>query len=173
MKKLLFAALLIIPLTSCKKKLTQFYIDYDSSVTISSTVGQLVPFSLATPEVETNSEYEFESNNTRKDHIRSIHLNELVLSITDPDNETFSFLNSVEIFISSPMHSERKVAFKEEIPSNVGSTLTCEIVNVDLQEFIKDDRFTLRIRTVTDETIPEDVDVNVYTKFFVDAKIFK
>ena len=157
----------------CKKKITQFYMDYTSEVTISSTVGQLVPFSLYTPEMTTNSEFEFESNNTRKENINSIYLKELKLTITSPPGETFSFLNSIEIFISSPQHSEQKVAFKSSIPASAGNQLTCDVVDLDLQEFIKDDRFTLRIKTVTDETIPQDVDVEVYTNFFVDAKIFK
>ena len=168
---LLFTVLAVT--ASCKKKLTQFYVDYNSSVVIASSFGQLVPFSVYTPEVTTNSEVVFESNNTRKDKIESIYLRDLVLSITSPTNETFSFLNSVEVFISSPNLAERKVAFKEDIPASVGASLTCELVDVDLQSFIKEDQFTIRVETVTDETIPEDVHVNVYSNFFVDAKLLK
>lgn len=158
-------------LSSCKKKLTEFTIDYDSEVVVSSSFGQLVPFSLSTPEMETNSEFEFESNNTRKDKVDRIWLNNLTLTITSPSGETFSFLNSVEIFISSPNVAERKVAFKESIPSNVGTTLVCELVDVELQEYIKEETFTLRLVTVTDETIPQDVTINVYTNFSVIAKL--
>lgn len=159
--------------TSCKKKLTQFHIDYTSQVVVSSSVGQLVPFSLNTPQMETNAEYEFESNNTNKERINSIRLDQLKLTITSPSNETFSFLNSLEIFISSPNIAERKVAFKESIPSNVGDEILCDLVNIELQEYIKEDSFKLRLKTVTDETIPQDVTIDVYTDFFVDAKLVK
>ncbi len=164
---------LLILLTGCKKKLTQFYIDYNSQVVIQSTFGQMIPFSVMTPEITTNSEAEFESNNTNKDHIESIYLQDLILSITSPQGETFSFLNSVEIFISSPSMTEKKVAFKNSIPSNVGTELICDLVSLDLQSFVKDDRFTIRIETITDETIPQDVYINVYSNFFVDAKLIK
>ena len=168
----LFLVIGLVGLTSsCKKKLTEFDIDYTSEVVISSTFGQLVPFSLNTPEIQTNSEFEFEANNTRADKVERINLRELRLNITSPNGETFSFLNSVEIFISSPNHSEKKVAFKESIPANVGSQLTCDLVDVELQDFIKDDKFTLRLVTVTDETIPQDVTVEVFTNFRVKAKL--
>ncbi|MDB3906826.1 hypothetical protein N9355_05110 [Crocinitomicaceae bacterium] len=157
--------------TSCKKKLTEFDIDYTSQVVVNSTFGQLIPFSLNTPEMQTNSEFEFESNNTRADKVERINLTELRLKITSPNGETFSFLNSVEIFISSPNHTEKKVAFKESIPNNPGSILTCDLVDLELQDFIKDERFTLRLLTVTDETIPQDVTVEVYTNFRVKAKL--
>jgi hypothetical protein len=97
----------------------------------------------------------------------------LKLTITSPSNETFSFLNSIEIFISSPNIEERKVAFKESIPANVGNQLICELVDVELQDYIKEETFKLRLKTVTDETIPQDVTIDVYTDFFVDAKLIK
>ncbi len=147
--------------------------DYTSQVVVNSTVGQLIPFSVYTPEMETNSEFEFESNNTRKDRVNSIKLKELKLTITSPSNETFSFLNSVEVYISSPNVSEKKVAFRESIPASVGTILVCDLVDLELQDYIKEDRFTLRLRTVTDETIPQDVDIDVYTNFLVNAKLIK
>lgn len=170
---LLLSILLFGSLTSCKKKLTDFYIDYTSQVVVSSSVGQLIPFSIETPEMETNSDFEFESNDTRKDRVNSIRLVELKLTITSPSNETFSFLNSIEVFISSPNVSEKKVAFKESIPSSVGTVLVCDLVDIELQDFIKEDRYTLRLRTITDETIPQDVDIDVYTNFKVNAKLIK
>lgn len=143
-----------ITLTGCKKKLTQFYIDYTSEVVIQSTFGQLVPFSVYTPEIQSNSEFAFESNNTRKDKIESIVLSDLVLTIKAPETETFSFLNSVNVFVSSPGNDEQRVAFKESIPSNIGNQLVCDLSNVELQHHIKEDKFTIRIETVTDEIIP-------------------
>lgn len=173
MKTLLSILIPLVVLSACQKKIGQFDIDYDTPVIISSTVGQLIPFSVVTPEQQTNSEFEFESNDTKKKHIRSIYANILRLEITSPSNETFSFLNDLEVFISSPNKSEQKVAFVNDIPSNVGTVLNCSLVNIDLQEYIKEDRFTLRLLTTTDETIPEDVHVNVYTNFRVDAKLLK
>lgn len=172
--KLLAFFLLIIPiLSSCKKKIGQFDMDYNSEVVVPSTFGQLVPFTLYTPEMQTNAEYEFESNNTKKKYIQSIYAKQIRLDITSPQNETFSFLNEAELFISSPNVTERKVAYVSNVPNNVGNTLNCGLLNVDLQEYIKEDQFKLRLVTTTDETIPQDVTINIYTNFRVDAKLLK
>ena len=173
MKKYLVFFLVIFTLVSCKKKLTQFHIEYNSTITVPSTFGQFVAFSLNTPEVTTNSEQEFEVKNTRKDHIESIFLKDLVLTITSPNNEDFSFLNKIEVFISSPLHTEQKVASKSSISNSVRAQLVCDVENVDLQNYIKDESFTLRLKTTTDETIAQNIEIDIYSPFFVDAKVFK
>ncbi len=173
MRKIVLLPIIILLATSCKKKVSQFYVDYNSQVVIYSTIGQAIPVSLYTPEITTNAEAEFESNNTNKERIESIFLKDLKMKITSPSGETFSFLNSVEIYISSTNHAEVKVAYKDNIPANVGSELSCDLVEVDLQNYVKDDKFKIRVQTVTDETIPQDVHVDVYSNFFVDAKWVK
>lgn len=173
MRNLILILLLAVPLLSCKKKLTQFYIDYSTQVVIPSTFGQFLPFSIYTPEVTTNSEVEFEINNTKKEYVRSIYLKEMKLTISSPSNETFSFLNKIDVFISSTNHAESRVAYKYSIPDSVGNIITCDLIDVDLQEFIKDDQIKIRVETVTDETIPQDVTVDVYSNFLVDAKLRK
>lgn len=147
--------------------------DFDSTVVVESSLSSLVPISILTPDVATNSEFEFENHDTRADRINTIFLKDLKLTITSPSGETFSFINSLELYISSPSFSEKKVAFKENIPSTAGKEIICDLVDLDLKDFIKEDKFKLRLVSVSDETIPEDVTINVYTNFLVDAKIKK
>ncbi|MFT6501941.1 MAG: hypothetical protein ACJASQ_002066 [Crocinitomicaceae bacterium] len=173
MRKVILSIIILLPLLGCKKKITQFYVDYTSTVVIQSSVTQLLPFNVYTPDVTTNSEFEFSANNTNADRINSIYLRDMTLTITSPAGEDFSFLNSVDIFISSPNHTERKAAFKESIGSSPGNQLVCDIVDVDLQDFIKDEKFTIRVETVTDEALADDVHIDLYTRFLVDAKLIK
>lgn len=173
MKRLLLFSLLLLTVSGCKKKLTQFYVDYHSEAVVPATVSTFFPFSVNTPEMETNSTYEFESNDTRKDHIRSIYVKQLDLTITQPSGETFSFVNSIELFISAPGISEAKIASLAAIPENVGNTLSLTPTNTDLQEYIKADSFTLRLRVVSDETIPQDVHIDIYSNFLVDARLIR
>jgi hypothetical protein len=168
---LLFSLPLLV--TSCKKKLTSFSIDYTSLVVVQSSFGQALPFEVATTPIDSDSESEFESNDTNKDHIKSIHLQELKLTISSPSGETFSFLKDIELFISSPSMDEKKVAFKNSIPNGVGKTLTCDIMTLDLQAFLMDETFKIRLKATTDETISEDVYIDVYTKYLVDAQLIK
>lgn len=154
----------------CKKKLTQFYIDYTSTTVISSSVPVNTFFNIYTPEKETNSSTEFEVNDTRKDLIKEIFLEDLTIEITSPDDQDFDFLKSIEVFISSENLIEQKVAFKENIPNNT-QKIECELLDVDLQGYIKEDNFTIRIRTITDQILTQDVELEIYTNFFVDAEL--
>lgn len=163
--------LILLTASACKKKVTQFHMNYDSEVVIPSTFGQIIPVSLNTPAISSNASQACEVNNTKKKYIESIFLKELNLIIVSPSSETFSFLNSLEVFISSENFPEKKVAFKYNIPSTIGNSISCDLSSIDLQEYIKEDSFNLRIAFESDETIPEDVTVDVKSKFLVDAKL--
>lgn len=174
MKKLfvLFSMFLPLILGSCTKN-GQFFMGYTSSVTVPSTFGQLIPFSINTPEITSNAEGEFSANKTSKKRISSIKLSDLSLNITSPDGETFSFLNSIEIYINAEGLSEQKIAYNDSIPDNVTNSITCSTVNVDLQEYIKKDSFKIKAVFTTDETLAQDVQIDIKPRFLVKAKIRK
>ncbi len=170
----LFVAAVVLSLfSSCKKlhELTQFYMDYDASYTYSAGVPLHLPLTLSTPDVTTNAEQEFAINDTRKDLIESILLKQLSLQITSPSNATFSFLKAVDVYISADNLPEVRVAHKDNIPDNIGAQLDLDIDNVELQEYVKADAFKLKVVSTTDQLITTDVSVNIYSNFFVDAKI--
>lgn len=147
--------------------------DYDAEVVIGSTFGSLVPFFVETPETETNAAYQFEINDTESKRVKSIFLKKLDLTIKSPTNETFSFLKSVDIYIDSPNQPEVLLASKSSISNEIGKSLSLDLVNLDFKEYIKDETFTLRLKVVTDETIPEDVTIGIASSYLVDAKIIR
>lgn len=158
---------------NCDKldELTKFEIEYSQRATIPSSTGVNLPFDVFTPEMETNSESKFAVNDTRKDLIEEINLTELELIIISPDNADFSFLNSIEVFISAENLEEIQIASLNEVPENVGNKITLNTSDIDLKEYIKKDEFSLRLKTVTDELISTDHELEVNSTFFVDAKI--
>jgi hypothetical protein len=170
-----FLLLIILPLFmfSCKKKLTEFYIDYTSEATIPAAVPLSSPFNIWTPEQTTNSEFEFEVNNTNKERIRSIILKDLDLKITSPNNQTFGFLKDIDLYISAEGLSEKLLAYRYEISEDAGKEISCTVTNKDFQEYIKKDVFSIKIKTVTRELITNDVKLDIYTNFLVDAQLFK
>lgn len=174
MKRLfLMFNIFFIALIGCDKidDLTQFTIKYDNTVIIPSSTGINLPFNFFTPDIESNSESTFTSNSTKKDLIEEIVLTEMKLNISSPENGNFKFLKSIEIFISADGVSEQRIAWNEDIPENVDNNLQLEISNMDLKEFIKKEKFKLRLNTITDEIITSDHHVEINSKFFVDAKI--
>ena len=160
-------------LTSCNQidNLTKFTMDYDSSMTIPSSTGVNLPFVLNTPQMESNSESEFESNNTHKDLIEDIRLRKLKLTLTSPDNEDFSFLESIKIFIVADGLQELEIAFNEEVAATAGKVLDLQTMDVDIKDYIKKDKFSLKVQAVTDEVIAADHHIDIHSEFFVDAKI--
>lgn len=173
MKNFVWLLLGFLIITSCKEldKLTQFTMDYDSSITIESTVGIVDIPAIFTPDVETKSEAAFEINDTRKDLVEEIKLTQLKMTITAPDGQTFSFLDKITVSIMAEELEEIVVAELDEIPDTIGDEINLEVTNSDLQEYIKKDEFKLKVETVTDQTISKDIDIDIQSVFFVNAKI--
>ncbi|MEJ6617415.1 MAG: hypothetical protein QNL61_10955 [Crocinitomicaceae bacterium] len=158
---------------SCKKidELTKFEMEYDATVVIPSSSGINLPFNIYSPSVSSNAEATFEINDTRKDLIEEILLKEMVLRVDAPNGGDFGFLESVEIFINAQDLDELKIAWYYNVPDSQGSTLDIFTTAEDLKEYIKKDNFTLRVNTVTDEILTSDYHINIFSRFFVDAKI--
>lgn len=172
MSKYISIIVLAVLFVGCSKldELTKFNIDYETQATIPSTVGINLPFDVLTPETETNSSSTFESNDTRKDLIEEIKLTKIQLEIVTPSDADFSFLESIEVFISAEGLSEILIASKIDVPVGI-SLLDLDVTDVDLKEYIKKDKYTLRLNTITDEAISQDHQIDIKSTFFVDAKI--
>ena len=65
-------------------RLTQFDLTYDETVVVPSSMSVALPFDVATPDVETNSESQFSVNKTQTDLIEAISLKELKLNLKLP-----------------------------------------------------------------------------------------
>ncbi|PIB30812.1 hypothetical protein BFP77_03280 [Maribacter sp. 4U21] len=169
----LFTLFIVITFCSCDKldELTKFDIEYNQRATIPSSTGVDLPFDVFTPETETNSESEFEINDTRKDLIEEIKLTQLELVIISPDGADFSFLESISVFISADGLDEIQIASLAEVSDNTGTRLNLDTSDIDLKDYIKSDKFSLRLNTVTDELLSTDHELEVNSTFFVDAKI--
>ncbi len=174
MKKLIipFLALILISF-GCKKaeKLTQFDINYSTTVIVPASSGLNLPFNVFSPDMETNAESKFQINDTRKDKIEMINLKELVLNLKSPSSSSLKFLKSIEIYIQADDIAETKVAWKDNVPDDVGSSLKLDVSGEDLTPYIMKDEFKLRVRTVTDEVITSDHEIEANSTFFVDAKL--
>lgn len=173
MKKLLFVPLLLLFTTfSCKKidELTQFEMDYTVDIEVESSTNINLPFEIITPDVQTNAESTFSANDTRKDLIEEIKLTNLKLTLKSPSGEDFSFLESVEIYLSAEGLSEVKIAWKENINSTT-NVLNLDVLGNDIKEYIKKDKFKLRFSAVTDEILTTNHEIEAKSTFFVDAKI--
>ena len=173
-KQVLIFGCIILGILGCKEidKLTKFNMRFNETIIIPSSTGINLPFNILTPDLETNSASTFAINNTRKDLVQEIKLTKLDLTVTSPANADFSFLKSISVFISADGLSETKIAWKDNVPSDAGTILNLEVTGVDLKEYIKKDKFALRLNTVTDELLTSDYHIDATSVFFVNAKVF-
>ena len=174
MNKMLFlVSVIVLTYGSCKEidKLTHFYMDYTSNITVQSTFIIDIPFDVWTPNIRTNSEETFTNNETRTNLIDRIVLTEMSMNITSPESQSFDFLKSIEIYINAEGVEEKKIAWNVDVPQTGLSSIDMETSEDDLKEYITKDEYTLRSHTVTRQLISSSTDIEINNTFFVDAKI--
>ncbi|WP_299098216.1 hypothetical protein [uncultured Winogradskyella sp.] len=167
----LFIAFVVLYSCDVVDDLTKFDLDYQTNYSIPATTLIDSPFSLNTPDVTTESDSSFESNNTHKDLIESIKLKSLKLTIDSPESGNFNFLKEVHIYIDAEDLEELEIANIFNLENTDDNTISLDVLGQELKSYIKKDSFNLRVKTITDETISQTHDITIDTKFRVDAEI--
>lgn len=160
-------------LFSCDRinDLTTFTYRQTTSFSIPSSSGLNLPVNLATPDMSASSSNTFSNNNTRVDLIKDVTLNSLELSITNPSDQTFRFIRSIYIYIDAEGEDEQLIAQIEDIPENVGSTLTLETTGANLNAYIKAESYNLKNQVVIREVVNRNVDILAEMEFSVTADV--
>lgn len=175
MKKIITLALIamgILTLNSCKEldEFTQFNLDYTTEVTIPANSVINLPLNLATPDVQTNYQNQFSNNNTNTDLVEEIKLAALDIVAKAPQGSNLDFLKSIKVFISADGLDELEIASKSDIPDGL-TVLNLDKTDANLKDFVTKETIKLRVETVTDEAITQDRDLEIFTRFRVNAKI--
>lgn len=162
--------ILIAVSTGCKDidELLTFTISDQTTFTVESASPLNLPLEIATPDVTTNSSQKFENNNTTASLVKDVKLEELRLTIISPSGKTFSFLESVHLYISTGPDDEIALAHIEEVPAGV-SAITLITTTEKLDKYVKASSYKLRTSVVTRETLTEAVDIRTDLKFKVTA----
>lgn len=171
-KKLLLL-LTSLPLAFCgcskTEDLLTFTITDHAEITIDNGLPVSgLPFEIPTPDVSTNSEQEFENNDTRIDLVKDIRLDDLRLEITAPQGKTFSFLKSIHIYISTNQSDEILLAYLDNIPTEA-TLITLIPTTEKLDSYIKSSAYKLNVSAVARETLTHDTDVRADIKYKVTA----
>ncbi len=173
MKKIIIVSLLaIFTFGGCFlwKDIT-FYFNDTVETTIPATASFL-PFDLPIPTVSTSATQEYENQGIVPSQIKEIVLNNLIITITAPADEDFSFLDAIYVYIQkSDGSDEQEIAYLENINSTATS-ITLETTGVNLVDYLRDENgYKLRIRVKVKEVLNNDVDIKVDLNFKVVARI--
>ncbi len=173
MKKLTIISIFaMLILTSCKDgKFLTFDVSDETTITIPNSLLPFdLPFDIPTPDIPTDSESEFEKNDTKVDLVKEILLKKLSLTIESPADETFSFLKSIHLYISTDDSDEIELAWKDDISSSATS-IQLELTNKTLDKYVKSDKYKIRTKVVTKETLFHDVDIKINMTYRVTADL--
>jgi hypothetical protein len=160
-------------ITSCSviDDLLTFSVDNQTTFKIESSFPLGTATSIFAPDVTTNSSATFENNNTKADLVKDVTLTSLKLTITEPSNQSFSFLKSVTLYISTDANDEIELAFLKDI--NSASNIIELIPNkVKLDKYIKASSYKIRTEAVLKETLTQDISIKADMKFKVTADPF-
>lgn len=174
-KKLLFipiVATLLISLFSCKKlkELLTFNINVENNFTVPASGPLNIPIDILTPQVTTNSSQQFENNNTDVNRVKDIKLKKVDLQIINPAGKTFSFLESVHIYISTNANDEIELAYLDNVSSTTNS-ISLITTSASLDTYVKAPSYRLRTKVVTKQALTQDVEIKNMCQFQVTANL--
>ncbi|EMR02201.1 hypothetical protein [Cesiribacter andamanensis] len=167
--------ILLVWLSGCEKveNLLRFTFNDSVEITIpSQSLISNVPIKIASPEVQTSSQQAFANNNTQAKYVKEAKLKSLELTISSPQDQTFSFLNEIKIYISASGQPELLLASKENIPASAGRQLSLDVSQANLKPYIQGDAYTIRTEAVIDEVLTREVKITADLAFAVTADVF-
>ena len=175
-KKLFFLPVALIAIMfsiiSCKKiqDLLTFNINVENNFTVSSSGPLNIPFEILTPQVTTNSSQQFQNNNTDVNQVKDIKLKKVDLQIVSPAGKTFSFLESVHIYVSTNASDEIELAYLDNI-SSTATSISLIPTSVSLDKYVKAPSYSLRTKIVTKQALTQNVEVKNLCQFQVTANL--
>ena len=160
-------------LGSCNEvgDLLTFHFNDRTTLVVESASPLNLPLEIPTPTVTSNSQQQYQNNNTHASLVRDVKLEELNLTLMSPDGKTFSFLREIRIFISAEGENEIQLASLENISSTT-NILSLIPSTQKLDAYAKSSTYSLRTEVMTDETLVQDVEIQVDLKFRVTADTF-
>jgi hypothetical protein len=152
--------------------LTHFDIDYNYTFTLPAFGGiNLDNLNIESNSIENDTESTFEINDTRKDLIERATLKKFNVTILEPTDGNFEFLDKIEIFVKTETLEEKLIAWKTNIPNNIGNYIKLETTNSDLKKYLTSDAIRVRLKTTSSNPLTEDLLLDLKSTVEVDAKI--
>ena len=154
-------------------ELTHFDIEYNYTFILPAFGGiNLDNLNIESPDLENNTESTFEINNTRKDLVERATLKKFNVTILEPTDGNFTFLTKIEIFVKTVALEEKLIAWKDNIPNDIGNYLELKTTNIDLKKYLTSDVIRVRLKTTSSSPLTEDLLLDLKSTVEVDAKIF-
>lgn len=169
---ILFTFILVFGGCKAIDELTHFELEYNYTFTLPSLGGiNLDNLNIESNDLENNTESTFENYDTQKDLVESAYLKKFNVTIVDPIDENFTFVTKVEIFVEADELEEKLIAWKNNIPNDIGNYLELETTSSNLRKYLISDEIRVRLRTESSKPLTQDLRLDLRSTVKVDAKI--
>jgi len=158
---------------SCKKidQFSQITIPFIRTVSIPATSEENIDLDISTPEISTQENFLSQNIDLENERLESIYLNTLSLIIDSESQMDLEYLEMIELYILSDDLGEEKIAWKTDIPADVGKDLELDVSSLDLTAYILEESIRFRLVGATHQAIAEDHELTIDSKFIMDLKI--
>jgi len=172
-KLTLFTLLIFLFFAGCKDGNITFYVNDSVETTLKTGSPINLPFNIPIGNVSSSKSTEFKNNNTTPDLIKTVVLEELTATITNPADEDFSFIKSIHIFIMKSDDTEKKeIAYLDDI-SSTAQKISLICTDENLVPYLQDSTYKLDTQYTIKEYPGHDIDLRLDLKFKVGASVLK
>ncbi len=173
--KLLFVPVcitLLFSIISCKKieELLTFTVSVENNFTVSTSSPLNLPIDILTPQVTTNSNQQFQNNNSDINRVKDIKLKRADLQIVSPAGKTFAFLESVHIYVSTNANDEIELAYLDNV-STTATAISLILTSASLDKYVKAPSYNLRTKIVTKQALTQNIEIKNLCQFQVTANL--
>ena len=172
--KLLTIAAFTVLFANCQKEpdlLTEFRMTRDTSFLIPSVDSGDNLDSFFTPSYSFMATREFSENNTAVNRVEDVDLENLILTIEDPDTADFNFLSSVEVYIHDEAVDLELIGSKRKIANDSVGKLSLKASGINLAPYFKQKDFQLIFSLSTDQPTNSRYKIEAFFDFIVEAKV--
>lgn len=169
MKKITYLFCLCLLLFSCKKAKDLLDITVPFSMKNEFTLPKTgdteiaIPETLVTiksPEITNTLPQEFKNRNADINNIKSVSLQSVILTITTPPTQNFSFMKSITIYLGATGKPEIKIASQDNINTMPPSqTLNLTVANADIAPYIKGATYYIKSEVTVVKNYTSDINI--------------
>lgn len=166
---LLIISILLVTFTSCKKikKLTNFYLDYETEINVNTSQQLNNDFSIWTFKIQKDSITAFSENNSNIESTETVELYSLGICLVSPENGNLDFIDKVEVLINAVDQEQKKIAWIDSNPTKGLTSFKLNISDDDIKAYVIDNQFVFHIYIVTNTNINIDNLLKLKSSFFI------
>lgn len=172
-KTSLLVLIAVVFMAGCEllSSLTEFDLPYETSVNVPVILASDSTLKVETPTINSGITEAISKYNTGLDLIEKVSLTSMTLTLTDPVDGDFSFLESIAVSMTAAGLDTIQLASNAAVPADAGAVLELETSTADLQDYIKLDDFKLMFSIGTDENVMSSQEITMNMLVHVNAKV--